>query len=407
MKKLISSYKDILNKKNMVFFLFYFFFFVFNGPLENLITLNIKASGFSEAHIGIFMSVLALINIISPTVISLFSSRYDYFVITLLGLALSLAGALLIGLAEAGVWIFLLSAGIIYGRYFINYSIGNKISFAVKNGRSKFFAVRDLFLFGGISLGGFISSLLLKKYEIRMVYLLFAFAVFLPLIMVAVIKKKELILPEKQNAQTIGLFSLGNKRSKIALKAIMRNRTFMGFVLVKVLTVFYGSALAFLPILATQVGFSISNIMSLISAITIANCIISFFLAYLADIKNKKLIYILDILVDAIPAIIFIASKSPTLFLVGYICVLLKDSLAPISFSYYFDCLDGEMGELFVGMLDSVGNVLGFLMPALIGFLWTISYQLVFAIGLLGIIGSAACAYVLLPEVNADKQAGD
>lgn len=401
MKKMINSYKVVLTKDNFVIFLFYFSFFIINGPLENLLTLYIKESGFTEFYIGIFISILSIINIFAPTIISYFSVRYGFFIITILGLGISFLAAS-ISIYLSGFWVFIFASSIIYGRSFINYSLGNKVSFTIKGDRSKFFAVRDLFLFGAISIGGFIASHMLKNMEINRVFFIYSFGFLVPIIILVTISKNGIIKNENVRNERLSF-----TKSGLSIKgssAMLKNRSFLGFVLVKIFSVFYSCSMAFLPMLAAEIGFSISNIIALISAITIINCIVSFFLAYYADTKNKKLIYIIDIVVDIIPAILFIISSSKTIFLIAYICVLLKDTFAPISFSYYFDCLDSEMGEMHIGMLDSVGNILGFVMPTLIGLLWVFSYKLVFVIGAIGIIGAAIAAYKLLPEVNENER---
>ena len=50
-------------------------------------------------------------------------------------------------------------------QYVFNFSLGSLVCFSVNNkAKARFFAVRDIFLYGSIALGLMISGILVKKY---------------------------------------------------------------------------------------------------------------------------------------------------------------------------------------------------------------------------------------------------
>ena len=57
--------------------------------------------------------------------------------------------------------------------------------------------------------------------------------------------------------------------------------------------------------LGVKIGVDYDSILKLLSFVTFVNVILSFFLAYYSNEKGKKNLFILDIVIDIIPCMLF------------------------------------------------------------------------------------------------------
>ena len=72
-----------------------------------------------------------------------------------------------------------------------NYSLGNDINYEIEDDhRGKYFAVRDLFLYGGISLGLFLGGQLVKVIGVSGMYAAAGLLYVLPLVMIVIVYRE-------------------------------------------------------------------------------------------------------------------------------------------------------------------------------------------------------------------------
>jgi len=182
----------------------------------------------------------------------------------------------------------------------------------------------------------------------------------------------------------------------------MEGRHILTFVLVQCLKQIYGTTTAFVPLLAMQLGLDAGNVLSIIGIVTFCNSILSVFLAHLSDATGRKKLFILDIIIDIIPCLLYAFTSSVLFFCIGLAVSTIKDAFAPISFAYLYDCLDDDKTVTMIGLIDSASNAVGLFIPALMGLLWSISYRSVFIIGAAACLLAAILSAINLPAKNIE-----
>ncbi len=172
--QVFSFYKDTINKRNMSLFCVYFLFFFFNGPLEQSISLFFDSKGISTSTYGIFLALNNGIDITLPALVAYLTVKVNYKFVTTTGLMITIVSGLLLGLSSGGWMIISLALLMFMGRSFFNFSFGSVVTASLPaKSRSNYFVIRDLFLYGGISLGLFIASGIIQKFNISYVYIFF------------------------------------------------------------------------------------------------------------------------------------------------------------------------------------------------------------------------------------------
>lgn len=86
--------------------------------------------------------------------------------------------------------------------------------------------------------------------------------------------------------------------------------------------------------------------------------------------------------------------------MIGYGIALLKDMLAPISFSYVYDCLEKDdnrkIAPVKIGLLNTISNCLAIACPSIIGIAWKNYFNtILFLSGIILIIAVLSCCFVL------------
>lgn len=281
-------------------------------------------------------------------------------------------------------------------RTIFNFSVGNEIIFHVEDSKKgKFFAVRDMFLFSGISLGLFIAGIMTKYIKIRSVLILFSAFLFVPTIIMCLFGKQ--ILYKVGNGNFTDERKSMNEYLRM-LKKLFRQREFVVLLLIGIFTSVYSSCQAFLPFLASKIGLNYQEILSSFAAITIINVIIALFIGDFSDNNEKKYLYLIDLGSDLVPVIIFAFTNNVILFYIAIFLSSLKDIFAPTSFAYKYELFgkyEDELSRTGIGILESVTNLVSFFMPTVIGFLWGYIDAGIFCIAAFCIILSVLVGFAL------------
>jgi len=376
-------------------------FFLASGPLEDSIAMLVSYLGFSESQYGLFLSISTFTLIFAPTIISFISEKFGPYIVSIIGVMLGFLGAFFIGLNLFTSWVvFLFVYAVLFARESFNFSIGNKICASIDDDiSSRFFAIRDLFLYTSVSIGLLVGSFIARQFGFLLVYFVFSFVFLLSCGVILYIKNKNVL--SKVDEQISSDDSEDNpevdkKNKRIKVKKILKQRAFIGFVLIDPLTSFYTSAMRFVPILGLSLGIDASNLMILIGVVSLINALGGLVLGHLFE-KGRKNIYILDLIFDLFPAILFAFSQNATIFIIAYTISILRSIFSPISFAYFFDCFSEEDAPLALGILTSIGNATLTIMPFIVGILWVISHSLVFILSATAIIVATLIAIVILP----------
>jgi MFS family permease len=393
MKKIISDYKEMLTKRYVRIYLLYFLFFVVNDPLEQLLVLLMAEKGLTAQHYGYVLSALNAAGIVVPAIIGFLATRYSAYLVS----GVALFGGMILPFAlsrvKAPMPVMIFAGVFLCVRWFYNDGFGNAINYEIDaDVRGKFIAVRDLFLFGGCSVGLFIAGVITKKHSVEQFYSVWGFLYALPLMMLFLVRKHSKREKEKQDAE---------KKERFSLKdyvPILKNGRVWAYIGVNTFVSVYGCAMSYLPLYAVRIGLSVSNIMSLSSVMLMVNAVMALFVSHLGDTKGRKGLYVFDIAFDMLPALIFMLSHNIYVFGLAIVLTMFKDMFGAASYAYYYDLFPEDNGTALLGVIGSVDSVVGIVMPLLVAFIWGISPQLVFGVGAVGCGMAALIAGIFLPD---------
>ena len=194
-------------------------------------------------------------------------------------------------------------------RPIFNYSIGNSVNLSIPSKeRSEYFAVRDVFLYGGIAISTFLSSYIIQKVGMDFLYGILSVGFVITIFLSIKIGRKGNIKQEIQ--EKILLKDYLNE-----LKIIIKNKFYWVLLLFEIASVVYAIVLKFIPLLALQRKVELSSFLNYTAVFTIINCIGSFILAYVAKGAQRKKIYLFDVGFDIISVCLFLVTGSVNFFL--------------------------------------------------------------------------------------------
>lgn len=403
---LLKSYKRVAGEKYIRIYLIYFSYFIFSGPLEQLLSVALVQKGYDEAVYGLLLSVLNLIHIVLPGVVGIIATLKNSYHIAMFSMILCLVSSIGIGCSD-GIITLVFMALLVCARTIYNYSLGNSINYVIEEeNRGKYFALRDLFLFGSISLGMMLSSVYLKEFDIDSLYVRTGILFVIPFVFIASFysyqRKRSLACAKKQEEKD------ENKRkyTKAMLVRLIHDKRFAAYLLIEFCTSIYAVSMNFLPLYGLKIGISVSEIMALFGSVTIINAVIGVVIGHFSDISGRKWYYVIDLGFDMIPAVMYATTGNRSVFVAAILISMLKDILAPISYAYFYDCFSDEDGTMVLGVVSSVSNALGLVIPLFVSLLWTYSPRMVFLIGGLGSVTAAVIAAVMLPNVKVRADSG-
>lgn len=399
MKSILQSYKGMFRKKYVKIYLLYMLFFMVDGPVQNMLPVLLEEKGQPARYYGYLLALINACCVVVPGLVSILSVKYNAYRVA----AVAMIAAIVTGCMAFGVnQTYLLVAVLVVlacARTGFNYSLGNDINYEIEDEhRGKYFAVRDLFLYGGISLGLFLGGLFVKHTGVSGMYAAAGVLYVLPLVMLLIVRQECGAGKEGQKTDSDAEEEAEERVSWSVFRRIAGDKKFWSYMIVKFFANIYGVAMEYLPLYALTIGISVSNVMSIFSFMTLFNAVGALFVSHMGDLKGRKWFYVFDIGFDALPAMIFLLSQNVPLFVFGIILSMVKDVFASVSFAYFYDVFDDHNGTIILGIVESFSSAVGIIMPVVIGWVWEVSPQLVFGIGAAGCILSAGVAAVFLPN---------
>ena len=374
MRSFFKSFRGIICNYYWAILL-YFFFFAANGGMEYNIPFFLKDRGISDSIYGVFISFVNVVEVVIPLVIVFLTKRYGPVKVNNI--------FLILGIFISVILCFISGEGFVFGgllviyctRPIFNYSIGNSVNLSIPSKeRSEYFAVRDVFLYGGIAISTFLSSYIIQKVGMDFLYGILSVGFVITIFLSIKIGRKGNIKQEIQ--EKILLKDYLNE-----LKIIIKNKFYWVLLLFEIASVVYAIVLKFIPLLALQRKVELSSFLNYTAVFTIINCIGSFILAYVAKRAQRKKIYLFDVGFDIISVCLFLVTGSVNFFLFGYCISLLKDMFAPISFGYLYDCIEWKNGSknapIVLGLLDAISNIVSISLPIVIGIFWEMYFYII------------------------------
>ena len=399
MKSILQSYKGMFRKKYVKIYLLYMLFFMVDGPVQNMLPVLLEEKGQPARYYGYLLALINACCVVVPGLVSILSVKYNAYRVA----AVAMIAAIVTGCMAFGVnQTYLLIAVLVVlacARTGFNYSLGNDINYEIEDEhRGKYFAVRDLFLYGGISLGLFLGGLFVKRVGVSGMYAAAGLLYVLPLVMLLIVRWECGAGKDGQKTDSDAEEEAEERVSWRVFRRIAGDKKFWSYMIVKFFANIYGVAMEYLPLYALTIGISVSNVMSIFSSMTLFNAVGALFVSHMGDLKGRKWFYVFDIGFDALPAMIFLLSQNVPLFVFGIILSMVKDVFASVSFAYFYDVFDDHNGTIILGIVESFSSAVGIIMPVVIGWVWEVSPQLVFGIGAVGCLLSAGVAAVFLPN---------
>lgn len=157
-----------LKKLLQPYFLVYFLFFFINGALESFYPMYLEKLKFTGKEIGFAFTVIYFSEIFLPTLTSTLTNKFKAKKVVTTGLLIILTYSLIIYNQKYLLGVVVLGIIIHMARPIFNFSLGNDILVSVDSEeRGKYLSIRDLFLFGGMSIGIFAFSILVKNNGLR------------------------------------------------------------------------------------------------------------------------------------------------------------------------------------------------------------------------------------------------
>lgn len=383
-KCLIGQYKNV--------YLIYFLYFLVDGPLEELLSYFFY-SYYGTSEYGVFLSILNLLNIVLPTFIAIVSYSFNVKKINIIfSFFVVLGSALLAVFGDVNLYILILSALLICcGRTVFNNSVGNKINFFVSSDElDKFFSIRDLFLYSGMSIGVMLGGTLVRYIGYSKVFILLSVMYLIHLFFVNRIQFADEEIREGKE-----------KFDLKSLLQILKNKEIIVFSCVYITNGLFASIYDFIGKIGMNLGADISSLLAFSGIMTFVNAIGSMLIANKTDHIHLKKYFLFDLVFDIIPALLFFLTKNLIVFYFAIFLTMIKDILSPITFAYIVSCLDEKNGGVSLGVLGSISSFISVIFPVVIGEIVEEKYRLLFLVSSIMIILSFIIANKFLPESNS------
>jgi MFS family permease len=389
----MKNYRELLRKEYIFVYFIYFFVFFAIGSLDQQIPLYFADKENGPLVYGFFLSSLSVASVIMPTISAMLAKKYGSKKVTVIYFLTSVILAALLFLISNVYIIVVIFLLINISQYVFNFSLGSLICFSVNNkAKARFFAVRDIFLYGSIALGLMISGILVNKYDVKYIISIFGMFLIIPCIMLFFGKNNQFVagIMEEDDDERAGFRGI---------KKAFKNREFVIMLMIYSFLTIYSAIYAYVPFLAIEVGLNYSEVLNSFAIVTIVNVFIGLFLSHLADSTNKKIFFIIDVGFDLIPIFIFIFTTNYYMFIVALVLSALKDVFAPITFAYKYELFTKD-GQLLISLLESITGIFTFILPVVIGFLWKQIGKNVFIIAFLAVFLATILAFLLPKEVE-------
>lgn len=391
----MKKYKNLFTKEYVFVYLIYFWVFFAIGALDQQIPLFFTTAKNGSVVYGFFLSALSVANIIIPTIAALFAKKFGSRNVTLFYFTVSALAAVVLFLVTNTYIVAVIFLLINISQFVFNFSLGSSICLSVPNDeKARYFAVRDIFLYGSIALGLALSGILVKKYDVKIIIAIFALFLLVPCIM---------ILFGNNKFVNKNLYEDAEETSLKGIVKAFKNREFVLMLVVYSFLSIYDAVYAYVPFLAINVGLDYSEVLNSFAIVTMINVIVALFLSNLADATNKKIFFIIDVGFDMLPILIFMNTTNYYSFVIALVLTALKDVFAPITFAYKYELFSEEEGQLLISLLESMMGIFTFVLPIIIGVLWEKIGKNVFIIAFIAVFAATIVALFLPKNLVCKK----
>lgn len=388
-KKIIDKIQKskVTDVKWLTLFTIFFIFFAIEAPLTTSAGIYLKKSG-NEQLFGTLLSFKTLSLIIMPILIPMITGIFGNIILVQIGVIIGSIFSLLIITTQFG------TVGLLfYFPFLIRIFNISLVPFISKQTSSKYrsfvFAVRDVFLYLGISVGyGLVAILCGSTLNMKPIILI-SFIGFILILLLSIILSKKFTVIKKKPASS--------KKLNFPWNQIKNKKTLFTFISIKVLVTWTGLSCAFIPIYANDLGIKVNT---LFGTFSIAYAIIPFvgLISSLMTQKSRKNWYIFDLVFDIVPLTMLIIVKDNYLFLFAIILIQFKDFVKPVSVAYFFDSFTKEEADAAWSLSASITAIFALIIPFIINYLYTISPTLMFSSCIFTALISGILALLFLPE---------
>lgn len=389
--------RSLLSRKYFGIYLLYFFVFLAIGSLDRTTALLFDEIAGGAVFYGVLLSLFRVVDVFLPTIASLLSRKFGSGRVSSLSFFSAIFFAILLCITKSVV-VWMACIAVIYStRSLFNFSLGTDIILSVPNNKKgRFFAVRDLFLYSAISLSFVLAGLFSNQFSMKKVLVILTFFLLFPGVYSfrhSKIEQQEEKKDEKQNLELAELFHQGIQ--------ICEDKRFLIFLLVNILCGIYAATTAFYPFLAVSIGLDYQECLNSFAATSLIGAILAVLCGKIADSRNKKFFFILDIGFDAIPSLLFYFAGDESLFLIALFLTTFKDIFSPVTFAYKYEILGFENDNFQIAVLESLTSLFSLLAPVLVGVLWRLIGKRVFLYVIIAIIISVVLA-TFLPDSKVE-----
>lgn len=367
-------FKQLFSKEFLMIYIAFCLYFLLVTMVEIGGDLFLTENG----ELGI-LSGLKIITTLSlaflPLLVVRLNTKIGNIWVARFGFILLAISGVLIFINDQMIYLYLFTIPIV-SRFFnsaINpYSIYKvKKNKSIQDNLSKFFSIRDFFLYLGCALGAFVGFII-KKRNSSYVYLFQASSfITLAILLIMFLGFKSKKIEKKVESEN------SRNNHKMKFKDIENQKYLIIFVLISCFSTFIGTLFFYLPTLAYFSGLETFKIFESYFIGYIVIAFLSIGLATFTSNSKKKKIFLFDLIFDVLPLSLILFSNGNLIIVsIAIIFFIGRDFVKPISLDYIYSLFKSDEIEYIWGILGTVPNFLliGFsaLIPLLLTWNWVI-----------------------------------
>lgn len=352
----------MLHRNHFKVFLLFLLYFLIIDSLEIVAPLYFKELGMTAGLIGLIFSLANILRFLT-TITFLqknISEKFNVLIVFLM-----IFSAMIIFIISDNMWIlFLLSVLIFSTRSTFNISLNPFIMrITPTDNRGKIMGIRDIFLYGGSTLGIAIAGLLSSNSFSGLYVSFIVFSLIAILINRNIDYKLNKESIEESDSNTIG-DDKNNKKYPI-------NKKFISFLLLSFLSGISGGYLFLIPLIGKSINVSNTHILGSFAISTAIAALLSLLGGIITDRYNNRLILIIQSLFMIIIGYLFLIADSDMLYSFGILCTSLLHIFSVTFSVYFFNSFTDSEGEFYWKKMIPITLLADSIAPFLWGTVWS------------------------------------